>query len=294
MGFSDPNDFYLSYISEVYDENVALARPLKLISIGAGNCDMEIELGKRLLEKEKKDWMFECLELNPEMIKRGKERAESEKLGDRFIFQQSDIKQWKAPKASNDIVIANHSLHHFVDLEILFDKIHHTLQPNGYFLTNDMIGRNGHMRWPEVVPAMEMVWNALDDKYKYNHQLKRLEKAFCNWDCAQSGFEGIRAQDILPLLVKKFSFQMFLGFGNLIDVFVDRCFGHNFDPESERDRNIIDMVACLDELYLEKGIFKPTHIIAAMRNRKNTQQPKIYKHFSPEYCVRKKRLFEKL
>jgi len=34
------------------------------------------------------------------------------------------------------------------------------------------------------------------------------------WDCSKQGFEGIRAQDILPLLVKKFSFRSFLGFGN--------------------------------------------------------------------------------
>ena len=47
-------------------------------------------------------------------------------------------------------------------------------------------------------------------------------------------FEGIRAQDILPLLVERFTFDEFIGFGNVIDPFVDRSFGPNFDIASPK------------------------------------------------------------
>jgi hypothetical protein len=61
---------------------------------------------------------------------------------------------------------------------------------------------------------VELIWETLPDSKKYNHQLKRLEREFVNWDCAKEGFEGVRAQDILPLLVERFDFEKFMAFGN--------------------------------------------------------------------------------
>ena len=81
------------------------------------------------------------------------------------------------------------------------------------------------MRWPEALGIVEAISANAPDRYKYNHQLKRYEERLDNWDCSEEGFEGVRAQDILPLLVKRFAFRKFLAFGNLTDLFIDRSFG---------------------------------------------------------------------
>ena len=142
------------------------------------------------------------------------------------------------------------------------------------------------MRWPEALTLVRTLWNTLPDHYKYNHQLKRLEIEFDNWDCSKEGFEGIRAQDILPLLVERFSFELFIGWGGVIDIFIDRSFGHNFDPAKEWDRSFIDEVHRLNEESLENGLIKPTQILAAMSksSRTTTRQ---YKHLSPRFCIRR-------
>ena len=88
-------------------------------------------------------------------------------------------------------------------MEHLFDAVHEGLEQDGIFLTTDMIGRNGHMRWPEALEIIQAIWKFIPDHYKTNHQLKRVEKEYDNWDCSKTGFEGIRAQDILRLLVEK-------------------------------------------------------------------------------------------
>ncbi len=49
-----------------------------------------------------------------------------------------------------DGVMASHSLHHLVELEHIFDWVKEVLRPGCVFAINDMIGRNGHMRWPET------------------------------------------------------------------------------------------------------------------------------------------------
>ena len=114
----------------------------------------------------------------------------------------------------------------------------------------------------------------------------RLEPEFVNWDCAQEGNEGIRAQDVLPLLIEHFQFDAFIAFGNLVDVFVDRSFGHNFDPDDPDDTALIERIARRDEELLDAGRIKPTHLIAAMRARA-AAEPRCYRHWTPRFCVRR-------
>jgi len=96
-----------------------------------------------------------------------------------------------------------------------------------------MIGRNGHTRWPEAMDVIPSLWKYLPQSHKFSHQPKRIEHGYVNWDCSSKSFEGTRARDILPELVKSFQFDLFLGFCSLVDKFIDRGFGPNFDLESE-------------------------------------------------------------
>jgi hypothetical protein len=157
---------------------------------------------------------------------------------------------------------------------------------DGYFMMDDMIGRNGQQLWPEARQFVDRFWGELPEKYKYNHGLKRQETTFEDWDCASAGFEGIRAQDILPLLIEKFHFEFFFAFGNIIDPFIDRSFGPNFDVGSEWDRAFIDRVHAIDMEQIEAGSVKPTHVMAAVRLGP-VSAPKFYKHLTPEFCVRR-------
>lgn len=98
-----------------------------------------------------------------------------------------------------EVALANHSLHHLVALESIFTGVKAGLSEGGVFVINDMIGRNGHMRWPEAMEVIPDLWRYLPESHKYNHQLKRVEHDYINWDCSLTSFEGIRAQDILPV-----------------------------------------------------------------------------------------------
>jgi hypothetical protein len=72
-------------------------------------------------------------------------------------------------------------------------------------------------------------------------------------------------------------------YGNVIDPFIDRGFGHHFDPASEWDRSFIDEVHRRDEAELASGRIKPTHMIAVVANEPSTA-PQI--SVSPESCLR--------
>jgi SAM-dependent methyltransferase len=283
FGFDSVKEFFCVYLTRIC--NNSKDKICQFISIGAGNCDTEAEIVETLRGTGIDNFILECVDVNQYMLNRGKVLAQQKNLVRNMTFTNTDINSWR-PEQEYHVVIVNQALHHFLELELLFDKIYNVLHSTGYFLTSDMIGRNGHMRWPEALMIVNELWKKLPNKYKYNHQLKHFEIEYDNWNCSKKGFEGIRAQDVLPLLINsKFNFDLFIAFSNAINIFVDRSFGPNFDPNNKWDRLFIDKVHYLDQQYIEKGIIKPTQMIAAL-TKCSLNKMRTYKHLSPDFCVR--------
>lgn len=260
-GISDSDAFFVKYAVECYKRGVDRRR---FVSIGAGNCDTEVMLARALINAGCNDFVIECLELNDIMLKRGMQLAQANGLANNVVPLHADFNKWQ-PVGRYDGIIAHQSLHHVVALESLFDAVAAALAPHGRFIVSDMIGRNGHQRWPEALTIVREFWRELPPAYRYHRQLKRQEDEFLDWDCSTEGFEGIRAQDILPLLVDRFGFDMFLGFANVIDPFIDRGFGPNFSTDNQWDRDFIDRVHERDQAEIAAGAIKPTHMFAVMR-----------------------------
>ena len=286
LGIRGINEFYSDWILSVWEKH---REKVVVYSVGAGNCDMEVAIAEDVKNRGG-DFSFVCIDINKDMLDRGRQISVEKDLDKHFVFSESDINSWKAEPSSIDIVIANQVLHHSVELETLFDTISVGLKDHGRLLTIDMIGRNGHMRWPEALRIVEQIWSFLPGKYKHNHQLRRFEETYVNWDCSAEGFEGIRAQDILPLLIKKFDFELFLAFGNIVDVFIDRGFGHNFKRASDQDRIIIDLIATLDEHLIESGVIKPCHMVASLQKKGTLEragtETRCFKQLTPKFCLR--------
>jgi SAM-dependent methyltransferase len=277
-GFESIDDFYAKSLMRGVGANP------RFLSVGAGYCDTEIRVAKLMKQAGLAAFTFECLELNPHLLERGRELARSEGMSEHMVFTEADFNRWR-PDTTYAGVMANHSLHHVVDLEGLFDAIGRALAPHGRFVTADMIGRNGHQRWPEALEIVNRFWEELPDAYRFNHQMDRMERTFVNWDCSVSGFEGIRAQDILQLLLERFHFEYFHGFANVVAPFIDRGFGHNFDAKAEWDRSFVDRLHAIDEEGFQSGRLKPTQMFAVM-TKDPVAAPVFTRGLSPDRAVR--------
>lgn len=280
--FSSPDQFFAKHMLESATRT-SEARP-RFVSIGAGNCDTEIRVAKLMREACSANFTIECLDMNPHMLARGRTMAEQEGVSDFLEFTEGDFNEWR-PSTRYSCVIANQSLHHVLNLEGLFDSIASSMHPKALFVTHDVIGRNGHMRWPEALTEVHRFWQELPEEYRYNRLLNRREELYINWDCSTESFEGIRAQDILALLLQRFRFRLFIGFANVIDVFVDRAFGHNFDEKGPWDRRFIDRVHAFDEEAMAAGTIKPTHMLAVLSLDPN-ERCVCSRGITPEMSVR--------
>jgi SAM-dependent methyltransferase len=273
-GFTSPAGFFLDRLRT----SRTGPRPVHFLSLGAGNGDLEINLAKTL----KGDFTIDCVDLNPAMLNRGRQAAQNEGVSSHLNFLEADLNTW-GPFTEYDAIIANQSLHHVVNLEGLFAQVKRSLRPCGQFLISDMIGRNGHQRWPEALEVIHEFWQKLPPSYRFNQLVGYYEEMYQSWDCSVEGFEGVRSQDILPLLLEHFHFTLFVGYGNIIDPFIDRAFGGHFDPAVGWDRRFIDQVHRRDEDELASGRLKPTHMIAVLTNEPCSM---FSGNFSPESCIR--------
>jgi SAM-dependent methyltransferase len=226
-----------------------------------------------------------CSELSPILLARAADRIKCEGLESHFQLLELDLNRDTIPGTYTGAMV-HHALHHVIGLEHLFDQLKSCLKPSSKLIVADVIGRNGHMLWPEALRLVRSLWATLPTARKYNQQWRKDVPEFENWDCSKEGFEGIRAQDILTLMLDRFYFERFLAYGNLVNVFINRSYGHNYDPTLESDRAFIDFLQMLDEALIDCGYLKPTHMLAVVSTKKTMEPCVTYKHWTPEFCWR--------
>lgn len=269
--------FYASHFADLRKPEISL------LSIGCGSCAVELEVAEKLIAGGHTGLRFDCIDLSPDSLAKAERKIAEKKLQSYFNLEQRDLSYWR-PERSYQGVMAHFTLHHMSSLETVLDGVREGLGEGGLFVSQDVIGRNGHMRWPEALRLIESMWEFLPEGYKFNHKRRIFEAQFENWDCSQVGFEGARCQEILPALVKRFHFRKFLGYGNLVDVFIDRAFGPNLDPKRDEDLAFINYLEMLNRILIDGGYLKPTSMFAVMSNTPGPQR--FYRHWSPEFCMR--------
>ena len=211
-------------------------REFVLVSLGSGHGQIENELLEMVPSISPGNTHFYAIDLfSPN------DSVETQTNGHTYRLTRisQNLNKPTFPKNA-DMIIVHHALHHFVALEEIFESIYEILLANsGSLIIADMVGRNGHMRWPESLRAINRIWKALPEDKKFNNQFQKTWSTFENWDCSSEGFEGIRSEDITKILMKHFESDGSFFWGGVLDPFIDRGFGDNFDPKNHKDLDTI-------------------------------------------------------
>ena len=279
FGGDSQTDFYVRPI-----KSKAVTRDrVQVLSLGSGNGRLERDIARQLLRAGQSNFLIEGLEYSAANVASANELAAAEGLSWHVRFFQGDFNALTAD-GSRDIVIANQILHHVSELEILFDAAALMLENGGLFLTRDVIGRNGHRAWPECRELVDRVWAEMPRRYRYSHRQQRFLDAFPDKDYSQKSSEGIRAQDVLPLMLERFSFLRFYAHGGITEKIVNRALGPNYDLANEDDLAFVHMLQVLNDSAIDGGIIKPTQMLAhvSVKPRKLT----CWRNRTPEHCLR--------
>ncbi len=284
LGVADLDSLVTDTLRARAAEARTAGRDAVVLSLGSGNGDQELRWLGKLVASGVDNVRLRLLEVNPEMRRRAAEAAHERGLGERVEHLDADLNTWKA-ETDHDVIVAYQVLHHVLDLEHLCAQLWHGLRPDGVLVVHDMIGRNGHRRWPEALEVIERVWATLPPELRRNAVTGAVDEHFVDLDCAADGFEGIRAQDVLPVLLEFLHPSLFLALGNVVDPFIDRVYGHNFDPADDAHRAFLDDLGTLDDTLIDLGVVTPTRMTALFHPRPH--ELRAYRGRTPERSVRR-------
>ncbi|WP_210208785.1 class I SAM-dependent methyltransferase [Roseiarcus fermentans] len=292
FGVTTIPEFYAKAYLETKKNTAFISRLMnntgRILSIGCGDGGVELDIVEYLLSKGESKFVMTCADLSPILLDRLRKKADLKNLGKYIETIEVDL-NLSLPDRRFDMIMANHSLHHIVELEKIFDYLKSHLRDRGIFATNDMIGRNGHMRWPETAAIIKAFWPMLSDSEKWHAQLKRLDDTFTDHDCSSDGFEGIRAQDVLPLILERFHPYKFLGCGGFVDLIVDRGYGRAYDVSKSEDVEWIKFLSRLNDILLDAGCIRPTLMLAYFTKSAEEGWPeKFYRNRRASTAVRLK------
>jgi hypothetical protein len=260
FGFDSPNDLFRTYTEKLC--RTSPTRRQRFVSIG-GSQEFEVELAVQLLARGLPNFVLECTGVSPALLERSKRLAERHGVASHLDFSTAGFDPGR-PAAPCDAVLANQGLPADGGLEELLAGIREGLAPGGYFLAHGILAPSGYQRGSEALGLIQRLWVELPKRYRYNRLLDRFEMQFPDHDPPAQEAIVSGARQILPLLLGSFHFELFIGFANLIDPFIGRSFGPNFDPDRETDRAFIDRVHAADEEAQRTGRIKPRHMLAAM------------------------------
>lgn len=279
FGTSTQNDFYTQPIKAKTQSHGHVS----ILSLGSGNGDLELEIASELLRDGVKNFHIAGLEYSAVNVASASTMARTQALQSYVSFFEGDFNALEVDR-EYDFVIANQVLHHVTALEALFDALTHMLKGGGLLLTRDMIGRNGHVAWPECHELIDQIWHEMPRRYRYSHRQQRFLDTVPNQDHSQHSFEGIRAQDILPLMIERLSFSHFYAFGGITEKFLNRALGPNFSVDNEDDIAFVNALELLNDTAIKGGIIKPTVMLA--RASVVPCELNSWENRTPERCVR--------
>jgi len=226
---------------------------VRMLSLGCGPGGIEIAFGR-----EARDAHIRCVDLNPDLVGLGRERAQSEGLN--IDFEVGDLNLIELPPNEFDLVFCHASLHHVLELERLASQIKRTLRPAGCLITVDVCTRNGFLMWPETREIVASLFKTLPARFRVNHTAygkPRLDEEIWEADTSSGSMECIRSQDIIPVLSKTLQPVHFVPYLSISRRFVDTMYGPNYDLNRPFDAALFNWIWELDKYYLDSKQLKP-------------------------------------
>jgi SAM-dependent methyltransferase len=262
VGIGSPEGLFLDYVRRRF---LATGKTVNVLSVGTGACSMEITLAAQL-EAEGVSAKFRCIDFNPGLMRKAATAARERGVSKRVVFQTMDCNQpFELP--GQDVIIVNQFFHHVTELEILCRSLRRSLAPEGVLLSSDIVGRNGHMPWPDVEVLIQRAWSSLPASKRHDRHFNNGSPRYRPINHAAYSNEGIRAQDVVRCLLAEFDFELFFTFGGAIMPFVERRVGFNFDPDDVEDRAWIDALQRDDAEALTRARYPASNMICVLRQR---------------------------
>lgn len=240
------------------------SKPIKMLSLGSGRCEHELEFAKHSNFKE-----IICIDISDSLIENAKKKAKKNGLSN-ISFITGDAYQFPFPKDYFDVVFFHASLHHFKNVNHLLNKkVKYTLRKNGLLIINEFVGAN-RLQYPKhqinsINKCLDLIPKNLKKRYKFKklYKNKYYGSGLIRMIIADPS-ECIDSSNIMPVIHNNFSTICERPFGGNILVPALKDISHHFLNLNKEKEEVLSKLFEFENSYLKTH--KSDYIFGIYRN----------------------------
>ncbi|MDZ7762776.1 MAG: methyltransferase domain-containing protein [Desulfovermiculus sp.] len=240
-----------------YIQSIAPAdQTIRILSLGSGYCGHELMIAEQFSQ----DYEIECVDINENLFHQARQKATDKGL--HLAFGVEDLNFIQIKPQNYDFIFAHAVLHHIINLEHLYAQIAQGLTDIGLFHLIEVAGENRRLLWPENQNMVNGLLDLCPKDVVGQHRI--------HVSGGGEGMEGVRQEDILPLLKERFSPE----FEHLHGAFMRYvCLDENLapllNPERAQSKKYLDFLIDCDQSCVRRGLLKPLEIWGVYRPREH-------------------------
>jgi len=256
----NPGKHYLQYFLDQHIKALPVERAL---SLGCGGGNLE-----RVLIQSNAAKTIDGFDASPESIKLAKKLAQDEGIEQRICYEVRDINNIRLDTNSYDFVIAKMSLHHFENLEHIYQEVNHSLKNGGVFMFNEFIGPS-RFQWTKLqLKLINELLKILPEKNRWsswaNAPLVELPPHTISDMIDMDPTEAVRSDEIVSVLSHFFEIIERKDYGGTL---LHELLTHtmaSFDLEDKNQKTLLNMMFLYEQTLIHYGVLKSdfTYVVA--------------------------------
>lgn len=255
---------YPEYVSRKHFRD---ARELRGLSFGCGTGGKETQWAKTGSFSR-----IEAFDLSPQRIHAARALIRNTPLEGLITYSVADVSRHSWPEHSYDVVLFEHSLHHFPALEKLLRAVAQALKPNGYLIVNEFVGPS-RFQWTESqLVAVNGLLRQFPREYRTYHGTEFAKEAEIRPSrlrmLLSDPSEAIESSRILPLLNSTFEVLDIKGYGGALLHLLFSGIAHHFVRPDETAARLLQMAFATEDSLLARGRIDHDFALVVCRNRR--------------------------
>ena len=246
----DKNINYIDFLTQDFLKNKS---NLRLLSLGSGICNREIELAEHSsIFKE-----IICVDIAENLLKIAKDSAEKKGIQN-IKFININIEDFEFKKNDFDIVFFKSSLHHFNKIEnLLSGKIKQTLKPKGCLIINEFVGATRHQFSKNQINYINKAIALIPKKFRTRFKSKFYKNKYRGVGILRmiiaDPSECIDSSSIMPSIHKHFKTIVEKPYGGNLLMSALRDISHHFYTLNKEKEAVLNNLFLLEDRYLENN-----------------------------------------
>ena len=215
---------------------------------------------------------FDAYDISGKSIEIAKCLSEKEGLATCINYHVADINNIILDKDKYDIIFVGMAMHHFLNLEHIFEELRKSLKPNGLLIINEFVGPSQFQWTDKQLIIINELLELLPERLKVDVRSGRLKVPVRTPSIESMNendpSEAIRSSDIIPLVYKMFNVEERIDFGGtILHLLLDAIIA-NFNPAKEEDIAILRLLGYIEDILIKEKVLSSDFTLIVARNIK--------------------------